>query len=172
MTFEIRKAGPSDALALALVGQATFLQSYSDFLPAADVIAHCVHEHGEDRYGEWLTKPDYRLFLAEHSGGGAPIGYIMLCPPDLPVETGPDDMELKRIYLLHRYHGGGGGGLLMRTAVEAARAAGARRLLLGVYGQNHAALGFYARQGFAQVGVRKFQVGENIYDDLVLAKDL
>jgi ribosomal protein S18 acetylase RimI-like enzyme len=172
MTFEIRKAGPSDALALALVGQATFLQSYSDFLPAEDVIAHCVHEHGEDRYSEWLAKPDYWLFLAEHSGGRAPIGYIMLCPPDLPVETGPGDMELKRIYLLHRYHGGGGGGLLMRTAVEAAREAKARRLLLGVYGQNHAALGFYARQGFTQVGVRKFQVGENIYDDLVLAKEI
>jgi ribosomal protein S18 acetylase RimI-like enzyme len=81
-------------------------------------------------------------------------------------------MELKRIYLLHRFHGGGGGGLLMRTAVEAAREADARRLLLGVYSQNHSALGFYARQGFSQVGVRKFQVGEKIYDDLVLAKDL
>ncbi len=172
MTFEIRQAGPADAQALALVGQATFLQSYSDVLPAADVIAHCVHEHGEDRYGEWLTKADYRLFLAEHSSGRAPIGYIMLCPPDLPVETGPGDMELKRIYLLHRFHGGGGGGLLMRTAVKAASEAGARRLLLGVYSQNHAALGFYARQGFTQVGVRKFQVGEKIYDDLVLAKDL
>ena len=172
MTFEIRQAGPADAQALALVGQATFLQSYSDFLPAADVIAHCVHEHGQDAYAQWLVKPDYRLFLAEHSSGRAPIGYIMLCPPDLPVETGPGDMELKRIYLLHRFHGGGGGGLLMRTAVKAASEAGARRLLLGVYSQNHAALGFYARQGFTQVGVRKFQVGEKIYDDLVLAKDL
>jgi ribosomal protein S18 acetylase RimI-like enzyme len=59
---------------------------------------------------------------------------------------------------------------------EAARAgawaAGARRLLLGVYGRNRRAIAFYARQGFIQVGVRKFEVGANTYDDLVLALGL
>jgi ribosomal protein S18 acetylase RimI-like enzyme len=60
----------------------------------------------------------------------------------------------------------------MSAAVEAARAAGAPRLLLGVYGGNARALAFYARQGFTEAGTRRFQVGANLYDDLVLARPL
>ena len=44
MTIRIRECGPADAQALALVGQATFLQSYADDLPGADILAHC-REH-------------------------------------------------------------------------------------------------------------------------------
>jgi hypothetical protein len=42
-------------------------------------------------------------------------------------------------------------------------------VLLGVHGENTAAHAFYARQGYTRAGVRKFQVGANVYDDLVLA---
>lgn len=96
----------------------------------------------------------------------------MLCPADLPTPTGPGDLEVRRIYVLAPYKGDGLGALLMDVAVEGARAAGARRVLLGVHGGNTAAQAFYARQGYTQAGVRKFQVGANTYDDLVLARDL
>ncbi len=81
-------------------------------------------------------------------------------------------MELKRIYLLHRFHGGGVGRRLMQAALDAAIATGARRLLLGVYEANHNALAFYARQGFVEAGRKPFQVGSRIYDDLVLSRPL
>ena len=61
---------------------------------------------------------------------------------------------------------------MMAAAVAQARALGAERLWLAVWGENANAIGFYARQGFTQAGVRKFQVGANTYDDLVLARDL
>lgn len=171
MDVQIRACGPADARALALVGQATFLETYADVLPAADILAHCEREHGVARYAGWLDRPEYRFWLAE-TGTGAPVGYATLCPPDLPLPTEPADLELKRIYLLSRFHGAGVGARLMEAAVEAARAAGARRLLLGVYGENARAIAFYVRQGFVQAGVRKFQVGANTYDDLVLARAL
>lgn len=170
--MNIRSLGPDDAAALSLVGQATFLETYAMVLPAADILAHCRHEHGASRYATWLGKPGYRFWGAEIAGLGGLVGYVMLCPPDLPVETGEGDLEIKRIYLLSKFQGGGVGARLMGVASEAARAAGARRLWLGVYGENASAIGFYARQGFAQAGVRKFQVGANTYDDLVLARDL
>jgi len=172
MDVNIRPCGPADAAALALVGQATFLETYSTVLPAADILAHCGHEHGEARYADWLGKPAYDFWGAEVAGLGALVGYVMLSPPDLPAPTEPGDLEIKRIYLLSRFQGGGVGARLMEVAVAAARKAGARRVWLGVYGENASALAFYARQGFAQAGVRKFQVGANTYDDLVLAKDL
>jgi ribosomal protein S18 acetylase RimI-like enzyme len=172
MTITIRPCGPADAAALALVGQATFLQSYADSLPAADIAHHCAHEHSEARYGAWLNNPAYRIWGADLAPGGVLVGYAVMSPPDLPGATEPGDVELKRLYLLHRFHGGGTGAALMGAVVEAAEAAGFRRLLLGVYGENAAAIAFYARQGFAQAGVRKFQVGAQVYDDLVLARRL
>jgi len=173
MRIEIRPCTPADAGALALAGQATFLETYAGVLPAADLLAHCEHEHGPARYAGWLAKPeDYRFWAAEVAETGALVGYVMLSPPDLPVPTGAGDREIKRIYLLSRFHGGGLGARLMAVALEAAKTAGARRVLLGVYGENASAIAFYARQGFTQAGVRKFQVGANTYDDLVLAKDL
>lgn len=173
MQIDIRPCGPQDAGALALVGQATFLETYATVLPAADILAHCAREHGEARYAAWLARPDtYRFWAAEVAGLGATVGYVMLCPPDLPVPTGPGDLEIKRIYLLSRFQGGGVGGRLMATAVDAAKVLGAPRVLLGVYGENASAIAFYARQGFTEAGVRKFQVGANTYDDLVLARAL
>ncbi len=172
MTITIRPCGPADAAALALVGQATFLQSYADSLPAADIAHHCAHEHAQARYAAWLADPAYRIWGAEIAPGRALVGYAVLSPPDLPGATEPGDMELKRLYLLHRFHGGGTGAALMGAVVEAARSQGALRLLLGVYGENDTAIAFYARQGFAQAGVRKFQVGAQVYDDLVLARRL
>ena len=172
MDVNIRLCGPDDAAALALVGQATFLETYADVLPAADIVTHCAREHGEARYADWLDRPDYRLWLAELAATGVGIGYAVLSPPDLPVPLQAGDRELKRLYLLSKYQGGGTGARMMTTACEAAAAAGARRILLGVYGINHAAIAFYTRQGFSQAGVRQFQVGANTYDDLVLARDL
>jgi diamine N-acetyltransferase len=168
----IRPCVAGDATALALVGQATFLETYASVLPAADILHHCVHEHGEAAYAAWLETPGYSLWLAEVAGTGVAVGYVMLCPPDLPVPTRPSDLEIKRIYLLSRFQGGGVGARLMAVALDAAKKAGAERILLGVYGKNTAAIGFYARQGFSVAGERKFTVGANTYDDLVLARGL
>jgi GNAT superfamily N-acetyltransferase len=172
MEVRIRACGPGDAARLALVAQASFLEAYVDVLPVADVLDHCRHEHGEAAYAAWLAKPDYRLWIAEVAQTEVPVGYAMLSPPDLPVPTDAYDVELKRIYLLHRFHGSGVGARLMAAALEAARAGGFRRLLLGVYGENAKAMSFYGRQGFTRAGVRKFQVGANLYDDLVLARPI
>ena len=167
--IEIRPARPDDAPALALIGQATTLETYSQVLLREDMLAHATHEHGAARYAQWLADPAYRIWVAERPDTMNIVGYVVLCPPDLPVPTGPDDLEVKRIYVLATLKGGGLGARLMGTAVDAARAAGATRVLLGMHSGNSAAHAFYARQGYVQAGVRKFQVGANVYDDLVLA---
>lgn len=172
MSITIRPCGPADAAALALVGQATFLETYAGTLPVADILAHCATEHGEAYYARALAKPDHRLWIAEMEEGRAPMGYAVLCPPDLPTPAQAGDVELKRIYLLHRFHGSGLGGRLMAAVAESARTAGFRRMLLGVYRENERAMTFYARQGFVEVGVRKFKVGARVYDDPVLARTL
>jgi ribosomal protein S18 acetylase RimI-like enzyme len=99
----------------------------------------------------------------------APVGFAVLSPPDLPVAVTQNDIELKRIYLLHRFQGGGLGRRLLEWSVAEARAQGKQRLLLGVKADNTAALAFYDRAGFVRIGERKFLVGGMLCDDYILS---
>jgi diamine N-acetyltransferase len=166
----LRTCSPGDEQALALVGGATFLESFAGFLEGADILAHCRHQHAPEKYLAWLSSSQIQICVAEIKQ--APVGYVMLCPPDLPVATTPEDTEIKRIYLLHRFQGWGIGKALMDWAVEQANVQQKKRILLGVNAQNHEALAFYARSGFKTIGTRQFLVGNNLNDDLVLARDL
>lgn len=172
MSAAIRRAEAADADALALVGRATFLETYAGELPGTDILAHCARQHAPEVYAGWLASADHRLWIAEAAEGVAPLGYVVLGPPDLPAPTTASDVEIKRLYLLHRFQGRGLGAGLMSAALEGAREAGFTRVLLGVFGRNTAAIDFYRRQGFTLAGERKFQVGASVYDDLVLARAL
>lgn len=171
--IEVRRCGVEDAERLALVGAATFLETYAGVIDVDDILAHCAQQNAPQRYATWLADARYAMWLAETPSGRAPVGFSMLSPPDLATVAMQDgDLELKRIYLLHRFHGGGHGAALMQASIDGARARGAGRLLLGVYAENARALAFYARNGFVPIGERKFRVGGTDYYDLVLALDL
>lgn len=172
MQVSMRPAEPADAEALALVGQATFLETYAGLLPGADILAHCQREHAASRYAAWLDDGESLIWLVEASEGAAPVGYAVVAPPDLPIPTAPGDLELKRFYLLERLQGRGLGVRLMDLVVKGARRNGAPRLLVGVFAANSRAIAFYARQGFSTAGARQFRVGQGVYDDLVLARPL
>ena len=172
-SVRIRPAVPEDAGALALLGQATFLEAYAGTLPVGDITQHCERAHTAGHYRQWLLDPATRTWLAEAEHGGAPVGYLVLGVPELPLpDLSPHDREIKRVYVLHRFQGTGLGRRLMATALEHAGAQRASRLLLGVYSRNPAAIAFYARIGYTTVGHRIFHVGAHDYEDLILGLTL
>lgn len=166
---EIRRARSGDEGALSLVGQATFLETFSGVLDGTAIVQHCRSAHSPERYRDWLNDARSAIWLAGAVPGHAPVGYLVVAEPDLPVADKASDLELKRIYLLGRYHGGGLGKKLLAQAIAHARDAGALRLLLGVYAGNAAAIGFYRKQGFTHVADRQFVVGGTAYDDHVMS---
>jgi len=168
----IRPAGPDDAERLAHIGVATFIDSYTYDIDGAAMVAHCTRQHSAEVYAGWLASPAASAWLAEYVTTGAPIGYAVNCPPDLPVPSQPGDIELKRIYVLSRFHGSGTGEALLAAALEDARQRGAPRLLLGTYQDNHRAVAFYEKHGFTLAGTRRFEVGDALYDDIVMARQL
>lgn len=161
----IRPASAADAGRLALIGAATFLETFAGVLEGGGVVAHCARAHAESAYAAYLAN-GARAWLAELDG--APVGYALVGAADLPGAVA-GDLELKRIYLLSRFHGGGVGRALLDAAVTAARDAGAMRLLLGVFAGNDEAQAFYGGAGFVPVGRRRFDVGGRAYDDVVMA---
>ena len=168
----IRAASQGDTQTLSHIGVATFVETYSDIIDGPAMMAHCTHEHSTDTYEAYLSASDTKAWLAEAANTHAPIGYALNCKPDLPILLHSKDLELKRIYVLSKFHGSGIAARLVEAAIDHARQNDAPRLLLGTYEGNQRAMAFYKKHGFVQVGTRQFQVGSNIYDDIVMAKQL
>lgn len=172
--IRIRPAVPGDEIALGVVGSATFLESYSEIIPGADLIEHCRKQHAPEVYKAYITSndPNYACWLAESTATNAPIGYAVTSAVEAPTEGRPGDIELKRIYVFSKYHGTGTGRELMTAALKHAREIGSKRMLLGTYDQNHRAVAFYQRAGFEVVGERKFPVGNQVFNDIVMGVQL
>ena len=162
----IREAGVEDAARLSLVSNATFLETFAGMIDGEALVAHC-DKHHEAAYLATLLESGARAWLAETAG--APVGYALLNQPELEAAR-EGDIELKKIYVLSRFHGSGIAKQLFDTVLQAA--AGNDRLLLGVKNDNHRAIGFYRKHGFTQIATRRFDVGGKLYDDVVLARDL
>lgn len=154
-TWRLRRASVDDAAAVALVARASFLDTFAGVLSGADILAHLDRKSRPEQFAAWSADPAAVLTLAEHATGAAPIGYSLLTPPEEVGETGPGDIELRRIYTLSAARGTGLGAALMAQAIDDARARA-----------------FYERQGFAVVAERRFKVGETWCDDRVYARDL
>jgi ribosomal protein S18 acetylase RimI-like enzyme len=169
--YSIRQASLDDAQTLAHIGVATFVDSYTSEIEGPAMMAHCTREHSRAVYATYLEH-EAAAWLLEHAETGAPMGYALVCPPDLPTELQDGDLELKRIYLLSRFHGSGAGKALLNVTVEHAQNLGAPRLLLGTYEENFRAVAFYQREGFETIGTRKFQVGDKLFDDIIMARDI
>lgn len=169
----VRRCAAGDEDDLSLVGQAAFLEAFVGVISGRDIIAHCRRQHSREKYEAYLADPKSAVWIAEVEPGRAPVGYLVLTTPDLPLaDLAPGDLEVKRIYLLHRFQGAGIGARLMKEAREHAMAHGCRRMLLGVYSGNTAAIAFYERLGYERIGTRPFKVGDNTYHDLILALTL
>ncbi|MFM9851545.1 MAG: GNAT family N-acetyltransferase [Sphingomonadaceae bacterium] len=168
--MRLRRATLADAAKLAAVGAAGFLESFADDHPGDDLIAHLEAHHTPTAYRAALNDPTLSLWIVEEALG-APVGYAMMGDSTLPFTTARD-AELKRIYMLSRWHGGGWGGALLTAVVTEARARGAERLALAVYTNNPKAIAFYEAKGFQLLGPTQFQVGATVFEDLVMAKPL
>lgn len=164
-----RPAGPDDAEALAYLGAATFLASFADDHPGKPLIEHLKHYHSVDYYAAKLADPAVDIVIGE-TPLGAPVGYVMLVPPEHPELQREGDLELKRIYLLGPWQGGGNGRVLMEQALTIAGQRDAKRLLLAVYESNTRAVAFYERAGFSYIGETVFMVGDVAFRDMVYSR--
>ena len=171
-TVRLRRATAEDAAMLSVVGSATFLEAYAWAMPGRDVAQFCLDQHTVELYARYLAKADTRITLAV-TGEDAPVGYVMVCAPDFEgFEVGPEDIELKRIYRLSLYGAGRTGQRLMDAALADAREMGRKRVLLGTNAGNVRAIEFYRRNGFEEVGTRRFVVGMQQCCDAVFGKIL
>lgn len=167
--MKLRRASAEDAGKLALLGGASLLETFANDHPGDALVHHAQTQHSAGFYETLLDEPDYVAWIVEEALG-APVGYAVLGPAALPGSDPDTDIELKRIYMLSKWHGTGFGRALFDEVEAEARARGATRLLLSVYTENHKAQRFYAARGFEVIGRTTFADFPAEIQDFVMAK--
>jgi diamine N-acetyltransferase len=168
--MQLRRAGVADAAKLSLIGCATFIESFANDHDGDEVVRYLSSDHSADWYARELANPAKAAWLVEEAVG-CPVGYAMALPAALPGTDPATDFELKRIYMLSKWHGGGWGAKLFQAVEDEARARGAKRLVLSVYVDNFPAQKFYAARGFETIGRWVFE-GFDSSEDFIVAKTL
>ena len=168
--MKLRRANADDAAKLSLIGAASFLETFANDHPGDATVDFVRTYHAEHAWATTLARPDVAAWIVEEQAG-CPIGYAVLSTGSLPGATA-DDAELKRIYVLSRWHGAGLGRSLYESAELEARTRGAMRLLLSVYTRNIRAIRFYEKQGFSTIGQATFAEFPVEFADNIMAKTL
>ena len=166
----IRRATPADAQTLSRVSELAFTGTFGHLYSDADLQTFLRESYAAGAYARFLDDPGYACWLVERHGEA--VGYALAGPCGLPhPDVGPDDGELKRIYLLPQVQGGGHGDRLFQAAMDWLERRGPRTLWIGVWSENHRALRFYARHGFEKAGEYEFIVGSSRDHEFILRRN-
>jgi ribosomal protein S18 acetylase RimI-like enzyme len=167
----IRIATSADAESLAALAERTFRDTFTDDNSTEDMYAYVRTSFSFDRVRDELADDANTFLLAFMEGKEQPKGYAKLRAGTTdPSVTGPDPVELQRLYVDRSAFGHGVGAALMRASLDAARLAGHRTLWVGVWERNARAISFYGQWQFETVGDHEFMLGSNKQTDLIMAR--
>jgi ribosomal protein S18 acetylase RimI-like enzyme len=167
----IRRAVPADAAALADLAARTFPLACPPGTTAQSIAAHLAAHLSESSFERYLADPAVTILVAEE---GVLAGYTMLVDAEsndsdvASAVTVRPTIELSKVYVDAGRQGAGLAARLMSATLEAARAAGAASVWLGVNEDNARAIRFYGKSGFTIAGPRAYRVGTQQMRDHVM----
>jgi GNAT superfamily N-acetyltransferase len=182
--IRIRRGHTADAKVLSRFAERIFRETFEAANDPADLAIYLAEAFSVERQAAELAAPGEIVLLAEDiakTGVDASdddaltalAGYSHLTPGETPDSVGgPDPIELKRFYIDRPWHGTKLASLLMHATLDAAVAAGARTLWLGVWEHNPRAIAFYRKFDLVEVGSHEFMLGRDRQTDLIMVRDL
>ena len=167
----IRPATVDDASLLADLGARTFYETFAVDNTPEDMAAYLAASFSPALQAKEITDPNTTLLIAEIDGIAA--GYAKLELSAAPsCVTGPDPVELSRLYVAREFIGGGIGAALMESCINEAKRAANATMWLGVWERNERAQAFYKRWGFKEIGEHSFQLGTDAQRDLIMQRGI
>ena len=167
--FRYRPATPADALCLGVLSTQVFLDTYAPLGIRAAIANEVLAKHSVAVYERLLADTAVTLLVAECDGHLVgfsqvrnAVGHALV--PDAAAA------ELDRLYVHERFTGRGVGRDLLRHAEKAAAARGADTLWLTAWEGNVRALGFYARRGYANLGLTVYTIEGEDFPNHLFAK--
>ncbi len=156
-----------DVAALSLVGRQAFLAAY-DNSANADAIAQHVERHfSEDSIARELGDAGRTYLIALRSGDAAGLaklgqGDAPIAMPEMPA------LEVRQLYVSPDHQRIGVGARLIDSVIEIARRRSFQGIWLSVWENAEWALRFYEKCGFVEVGITRFPLGNDVFNDLLM----
>ncbi len=168
--LSIRRARGEDAIALAALGRATFVETFGHLYAHEDLAAFLGSVHSAATYERLLSQPEIAIWLAGPVDRQY-VGYLVAGPCKLPVPDREESAgEIRQLYLRRAAQGRGLGTRLLVTAFEWLAANGRAPLYVGVWSQNFGAQRLYYRHGFEKIGEYDFPVGRHLDREFILKR--
>ncbi|MDA8020018.1 MAG: GNAT family N-acetyltransferase [Thermoanaerobaculia bacterium] len=165
----IRVATLHDSETLTLLAERTFRAAFADQNTTEDMDAYVQDAFSQEAIRRELEDDTSTFLLAFAADRNEPIGYAKLrAGAPVACVSGPDPIELQRIYADPTVLGRGVGAALVRAVMDTARSLGHRTLWLGVWERDARAISFYESWGLETVGNQVFQLGSDDQVDLVM----
>ena len=156
--MSVRRAGPSDARAIAEVRVASWRSAYRGLLPASFLDALSVPDIAS-RWRARIEKGRIQVFVLQTQTGI--VGFVAIGPTR---DEGVDDErvgEVCAIYVRPEEWGKGYGSALLKRAFESLMEQGRTQVALWVLRDNERGIRFYEARGFQADGATKVETRED-----------
>jgi ribosomal protein S18 acetylase RimI-like enzyme len=167
--MRVRRGTLEDAAAIAEIAERLFVQTFEPENDPVNVATHVSDHFGESIQRAELADPAITYLLLE--AGTALVAFAELKAGSAdPSVHGEWPAEIQRFYVDQGLHGQGAASRLMDACMREAEAQGAEVVWLGVWERNARAIRFYEKQGFVDVGVKTFLMGDDRQSDRVMMR--
>lgn len=149
--MKIRDAQQKDVEAIAEIGNVSFCKSFGHLYPEEVLQRYLQATYSIEKITSSLIKESNKYFVAEHNN--RITGFLKLKHNSFhELINGEKQIQLQKIYLSPESTGSGTGSLLMKAAEKYLADFLPVIVWLMVYEQNHRAIKFYQRLGYANIG--------------------
>ena len=166
MGITIRRITLTDVPVLAAMARQTFYDTFAGTCTKADMLEFLEEYYNEAQVTKEVNNENDFYFFAELES--MPVGYIRFMEDytSFPFMKQWKAMELKRIYVLKKYHGKGIAQKLMDFIIGFSQQAAYKVIWLGVWENNIRAQKFYEKYGFVNSGhTHDFPIGSTPQTD-------
>ena len=166
-----RPADAEDALCISMLGTQVFLDTYAREGMRPDLAREVLEHFALSKMEALLQDPPTAFILAESAGHL--VGFVLVTHGArhelVPQES---TSAIDRLYVHERFTAKGIGKALLQRAEALAASRGADALWLAAWTGNARAIGFYPKQGYADVGATDYVFENEHYENRVYAKVL
>ena len=167
----IKKVLEEDLSIIKEISIKTFIETFSKDNTPEDTQKYIETNFTDEKMLSEIKTVGSQFFIAFL--GEKPVAYLKLNTGEAQTEKqGNDSMEIQRIYVLSEMKGKRIGSLLMQKAEEEAKKLNIKRIWLGVWEHNDAALGFYYKKGYKRFSEHIFMFGNDPQTNYLLEKIL
>jgi len=174
MKITIRQANEADISLLADIGRQTFYDAFKDNNSSQENFEKYLVEAFDLQKTTNDFHTNTNLFLLAENEKKEAVAYAKLRWDGRRDNLIPHKnyIEVERIYVQKNYWSMGIGKLMMEDIFDLARRREYECVCLSVYEENAAAIRFYRRLGFQDVGVVIFELGDVVERDILMMRNV